>query len=175
AYDWIEAIDETYQVRAAQDALDEYNKWETQQCTYVNPDPKLFTYDPKDQSLCQPSGSSSFGTLFDTLSPPSYEEFLNYGTYEANQQMGVSNSLKGLSDQQYIEQGIVGGIGVATAIIAGVAPQIADELGVGGDVFSGFLKAVRPFAKQRYARALQRQKINLRDNQVAEEEGQETE
>ncbi|MGH9081812.1 MAG: Ig-like domain repeat protein, partial [Acidimicrobiales bacterium] len=175
AYDWNQAIDETYQVRAAQDALNEYNKWHTQQCTYVNPDSTLFTYDPMDQSICEPGGSSSLGVLFDTLSPPSYQEFLNYGTYEADQEMGVTNAITGLSDQEYIEDGIVGGIGAATAIIGAAAPQILDALGVGGDAFASFLNAVQPFAGPGAKRALDRQKLNLRTNQVAKETAQETE
>ena len=142
AYDWLEAVDETFQVRAAQDAVNEYNKWQNAGCKYQPPNVALFSYDTSNMEGC--SGNSSLGTLFEGPTPPSYQEFVNYGIYDANQEMGQANPLGSGGDQQTIIDGITAGIGGSAAIIGGVAPQLIDSLSAGSPGFINFLKLVRP-------------------------------
>jgi Putative Ig domain len=175
AYDWLEAVDNTFEVDSAQDALNEYNKWNSQQCNYLPPNTTLFTYNPADQSVCQPGSSSAFGTLLQGLAPPTYAEFQTYGIYEADEQLGVSHVLSGAPDEEVIEGGITEGMGAAAAIIGGAAPTIFNQLEVGQTSLVNFLNSVAPSAKKTLSRTQEKQQgrmLRSQQNRVAQKEEQ---
>ena len=166
AYDWIRAVDLEYESAAARDALAEYNKWQAQQCSYRPPNTKIFTYNPLDQSYCLPNaGGIGLEGLFQSLQPPTYNEFVAYGAYDAAGYLNISGALGVPADQKVIEDGIATGTGVASTIIGGAAPQILAQLGVGNPGFASFLKLVRPFTKGRLALNQARQAKLLRVQQ----------
>ena len=130
AYSWLHDVDNSFQVTAAQDALNEYNKWSQEQCNYKPPNPTLFSYNPMDQPACVPQGDSFAGVLTG-VDPPSYQEFKDYGVYEADQSLNLSNALGGVKNQSVVENGIAGGAGAVASILAGSSPVIAAQLGQG--------------------------------------------
>ena len=159
AYDWLYGVNQDFQQVAAQDALDEYNKWNSQQCNYKPPNTSLFTYNPMDQNYCLPQTGTSLAGLLTGLAPPSYQEFKNYGIYEADQQMNVTNALGGVKDQQVVEDQITAGAGAAATILGGAAAPITVQITGGSQALANFASAVKPNAKARITLAKKRLKV----------------
>ena len=129
AYDYFAALDQTVKVAEAADALREYNNWLSQGCAYRPPNTSIFSYNPTAQPICQPAGSG-YGSLFTGLTPPTYQDFISYGIYDAESTYNPSNALTGGPNAQYVQDQIFAGTTNGLAILAGVAPQILSKLGV---------------------------------------------
>lgn len=100
AYAWLRSLVSTFDVTAAQDSIDEYNKWNVDPCSYRTPNEHLYTY----YDECTDSMSS----LFSGPSPPSYQELIEVGRYDAAQTLHMNDSLQGskyqlLEDEQILE------------------------------------------------------------------------
>jgi hypothetical protein len=137
---WFLAIDQQYQVTVAQDALNEYNKWVREQCSYLPPDTEAFNYRPNDQSVCEKNTSAA--NLFTALTPPSEADFISYGTYEADRGFDINGALGAPSDQLVTDQGITEGAGAFATILAGAAPQALTQVDSLSEGYMSFLKSV---------------------------------
>ena len=137
---WFLAVDQQYQITVAQDALNEYNKWVREQCSYLPPSTQAFDYRPKDQSVCEKS--TSLANLYTALTPPSEADFISYGTYEADQSFDINGALGAPSDQLLIDQGITEGAGAFATILAGAAPQALAQVDSLSEGYMAFLKSV---------------------------------
>jgi hypothetical protein len=100
AYAWLHSLVSTFDVTAAQDSIDEYNKWSVDPCSYRTPNEHLYTY----YDEC----TDSMSNLFSGPSPPSYQELIEIGRYDAAQTLHMNDSLQGskyqlLEDEQILE------------------------------------------------------------------------
>ena len=100
AYQWFYDIVSGYQLGSAQDAIQEYDKWNARPCFYLPPNTKLFSFVGSDDPACSADGEAS---LLAGPTPPTYEEFLQYGQYDANQALASLPSLNALNEERIAE------------------------------------------------------------------------
>jgi hypothetical protein len=144
AYDWFLAVNRTFEKTVAADALREYRAWSTELCDYRPPNTDVFTYNPSSQPVCTPDKNPSLAALFTTVAPPTYANFVEYGRYDAEQELGVTEQAKDRTDQTLIAEGIVMGAGALLSIVGGGAPQLALQLGQGTSTLIEALENLNP-------------------------------
>ncbi len=155
AYDWFEAVEQEYDETVAADALQQYNDFAVQQCKYKNPNPKIFSYNPLTQDVCVPTVTPSLEDTLTSLSPPTTADFIEYGTYLAEQATDVSGTaaapgsetLSDASNAPAIEDGITEGTGVLASLVAGGSPYLLTQFEAGSTFLSNFIQTVAPFNK----------------------------
>jgi hypothetical protein len=117
-------------VTAATTALDEFNKWSRDPCTYTPP--TGFTYDRG--TACVRGANQLFGGA----NPPSRADFQAYGAASAYGRYASDASLRIISGDTARAYGTLAGLGAAAA--AGGAAGV-----VGSTLSIGTLTAIQPF------------------------------
>ncbi|MCW5971368.1 MAG: hypothetical protein KIT57_22905, partial [Blastocatellales bacterium] len=119
-------------VLAATKAIEEYNRWASNPCTYVAP--PGFSY-PLHCSCVNHLCGITGGPL-----PPSFEEFQNYGASIAYKDFNEKPELQAISRETAVAVGTLSGFAVA-----GVAAVIGGSIG-GSAVGASLVTALFPFA-----------------------------
>ena len=123
--------DEVHEMRieAAQFSIDEFHRWQAAGCDYVAPEG--FVYQA-DATVCD--GNWTFNDLFETILPPTFEEFVQYGVasnfnalQEGNAGIATSEAAHGA---QFIVVGVAAGIAIVATFIA-----TATVIAAAGSVF----------------------------------------
>ena len=143
AYDWLQQVVSGFNVLAAQDAQNEYTKWNNNQCTYVPPNTTLFSFRAANDPAC----GGGLSTLFAGPSPPSFEEFVEYGMYDADQTLHLNSALGGSSFETLVQEKISESQASWSAILLGAVPEGLSATGQ----FNTLLEAatlVKPFARE---------------------------
>lgn len=102
AYNWLASMISSEQITAAQDAVNEYSKWQKDPCTYVPPDPAVFTF----RGALDPACSGSEAPLLAGPTPPTEANFIAYGQYEALSAAGLNTpptKYQGLASESVLE------------------------------------------------------------------------
>ena len=83
-YQWFQGVYQSELVTQAQDAVNEYNKWSDNPCTYQPPGglslDGAYTYAGNQPEWCTQPCTNLFAGCFDT--PPSVNDFVEWGQYE---------------------------------------------------------------------------------------------
>ena len=114
ATQWMQDILNNYEVTSAQKALDEYNSWKNLSCNYVTPSTNtttgtsIFSYKAADDPYC----TGTQAGLFAGLTPPTYENFLEYGSYDASQSLNLGRVGVGAGEYRSDTRTGTGGAGV---------------------------------------------------------------
>jgi len=144
AYAWFLAVQQHYEVTVANAARAEYQRWSTQLCAYRPPSTAVFTYNPTRQPICNPDGNPGLDTLFTTLAPPTYANFVEYGRYDAEKTLGLTQQSADKLNQTLVDDGIVAGSGAVVAAIAGAVPGAISDLGAGTDALISIVRTIAP-------------------------------
>ena len=122
---WFQGLLTQQLTLSAKDALAEYNKWAAAPCSYLPPNTSVFSFNGSLDPACA-------GTTFSLAagpSPPSYENFLEYGQYEANGELGLDSS-NTLSPQYQplVDEQVLESLGAWSDMLLGLGPVAMNKL-----------------------------------------------
>lgn len=164
AYDWMFGLVDAYNTAAAQDAINEYNKWANEPCSYEPPNTTLFSFDPYADPAC----SGTEASLFAGPSPPSYSNFISYGSYDAQQGLDLGQNLGGSYDnldQELMAEGS-GSTSALLLLIPALMQQIAPE------TLAPVLNFLRPYSETRVYRVFEKMREAQQKQQQASEDAE---
>ena len=164
AYQWFYDIVSGYQLGSAQDAIQEYDKWNARPCLYLPPSTKLFTFRGSDDPTCSAQGEANM--LFGPT-PPTYEEFLEYGQYDANQALMTATSLNAVNEERFAEAQASW-----AALLLGGAPQVVNSFELGPSTILTITHRIMPDAKIQYAFKMKLRAVEVKEKLQALEEEQ---
>lgn len=119
-------------ILAATKALDEYNRWANNPCTFIAP--AGFSY------TLHCSCFNQFCGIFEGPTPPSFEEFQNYGASIAYADFQTKPDLQAIAGDTARNFGILGGFAAV-----GLAGVIGGAVGASLTVSSVVIAAIHPF------------------------------
>jgi hypothetical protein len=132
AYAFLQSLVQHFNENAAQKALDEYNNWASDACHYLpppnhppynsasNPPVKSpFDFYGGDSAACAPTEES----LFQGPTPPSYEQFLQYGQFAAERDVSFTLTPSWAKYQNIVSESLVESTSSWSALILGGVPQ----------------------------------------------------
>lgn len=134
AYQWYQALLKAYDTEAAQDAVNEYNKWNNEQCNYRPPNTTVFSFNPDADPSCD-GGETA---LLEDPTPPTYQEFVAFGAYDAQQGLGLNIPGDNPAQQFNTTEAIENGAADGTALLVGGGVVLARQVNpsFGADFFS---------------------------------------
>jgi len=141
AYDWFQSDVVGQETLAAQDAVNEYDRWQSGPCSYQPPNTRLFTFD----ALSDPACGGSVGVLLSGPTPPSYEDLLQYGLYDADQSEGLTASGATPSDANLTSDAINASASLFFDLTVSGGPQLLNALGAGQSLLAQIAGDIAPY------------------------------
>ncbi len=143
AYDWFQGVVTGFRELAANDAEAEYTKWNSSPCTYLPPNTSLFKFRGANDPAC----SGTLSTLFAGPSPPSFEEFVEMGQYDADQTLHLDDSLGGTASEELALKNIDDAQSTWSALLLGGVGEGLNFTGEFNALLSNYLGLVQPFRR----------------------------
>jgi len=131
--DYVAELVKQRRIAAAEFSKSEWIRWTLNPCDYQAP--YGFTYQ-RDHAFCD----TYMGGVFDGATPPTFEDFVNYGNAHIYQDFQAGGAAYGISAETARMIGLAAGL-LAAAIGGGIAAMIGSTL----SVTSLLIQAIHPF------------------------------